>query len=225
MAYTYKGLHKLTVANKTYNGTGLIISGQTTKSYTLNVDIESECAGIMFHPTTLYKLTQLNVSQINDKHIPLEEVSKPLFNTINSFFLRKLKGEEALNALESDIKKLPLTINNHTRNVDKAIAIINKKDGQISINDLLEEIPVSQKTLETKFKEMVGLTPKKYARLYRFSRLMKMYEQRQLKFKDLVEMYNFHDISHFSKEFKYFMNESPKSYFKNESELIKKYLK
>ena len=225
ISYTHKGTHKVSVDDEIYNVKDISISGQTKKSYLLNINEETECYGIRLHPTALYKLTQLDVSIINDKHIPLSEFSKPLYNTLNTFFAKKLKHKEALIALELLFKELPVTINRHTDNVDNALAIIMDKKGKISINDLLEKIPVSQKTLETKFKLMVGLTPKKYARLYRFSMLMKKYNEKELKFRDLVEMYNFHDGSHFSKEFKYFMNESPKAYFKNESELIKKYLK
>jgi AraC-like DNA-binding protein len=225
IAYTYKGSHRVTVDDKVYNVKNLIITGQTKKTYLLNIDKETKCCGILFHPTALYKLTQLDVSTINDKHIPLSDFSKPLNNILNAFFARNLGGEEAVEALETLLKNLPLTINNHTNNVDKALAIINQKDGQISINELLQDIPVSQKTLETKFKQMVGLTPKKYARLYRFCMLMRQYGENKLKFKDLVEIYNFHDNSHFTKEFKFFMKQSPKSYFKNESEFIKKYLK
>lgn len=225
VSYTYKGLNKISVNGENYNAKDIVISGQTKKSYLLNIDEETECFGIRFHPTALYKLTQLDVSTINDKHIPLSQFSLPLYNTLNTFFSKKVNIEEALKDLQSILKELPLKINNHTENVDNALAIINNKKGKISVNDLLEKIPVSQKTLETKFKLMVGLTPKKYARLYRFSMLMKKYNEKELKFKDLIEMYNFHDGSHFSKEFKYFMNQSPKAYFKNESELIKKYLK
>ena len=225
MAYTFKGLHKITVGDTIYNAKNLIVSGQNKKSYLLNIDEETECIGIMFHPTALYKLTNLDVSTLNNKHITLSEFSQPLYNTLIGFFNKMLCGENALKALENLLKEQSLIINNHTENVDRALAIINKKGGRISINDLIDEIPVSQKTLETKFKQMVGLTPKKYARLYRFGSLMKKYNQDGLKFKDLVEMYNFHDGSHFSKEFKHFMNQSPKAYFKNESEFIKKYLK
>ncbi|WP_034059480.1 helix-turn-helix domain-containing protein [Lacinutrix jangbogonensis] len=225
IAYTFKGLHKITVGDKIYKAKNLIITGQTKKSYFLNIDQETECIGIIFHPTTLYKLTKLDVSTLNNKHLPLSEFSKALDNTLISFFNKMLSGENSLKALEELIKEQPLEINNHTENVDRALAIINQNGGQISINNLLEKIPVSQKTLETKFKQMVGLTPKKYARLYRFCLLIKKYNEKKLKFKDLVEMHNFHDSSHFTKEFKYFMNQSPKAYFKNESEFIKKYLK
>ena len=225
LAYTFKGLHKITVGDTVYNAKNLIVSGQNKKSYLLNIDEETECIGIMFHPTALYKLTNLDVSTINKKHVSLSEFSKPLYNILIPYFNKKLKGENALKTLETLLKQQKLTINSHTKNVDTALSIINKKRGQISINDLLIEIPVSQKTLETKFKQMVGLTPKKYARLFRFGSLMKKFNEKELKFKDLIEMYNFHDGSHFSKEFKHFMNQSPKAYFKNESEFIKKYLK
>ncbi|MGB1210719.1 MAG: helix-turn-helix domain-containing protein [Lacinutrix venerupis] len=225
MAYTYKGLHKITVGEKVFNGKELIVSGQIKKSYLLNVDEETHCQGILLHPTTLYKLTKLDVSTLNDKHIPLSVFSQSLHNILNPFFVKKMNGDNALKALEDIIKKQPLTLNNHTKNVDKALAIINKKEGKISINNLLEQIPVSQKTLETKFKLMVGLTPKKYARLYRFGLLMRKCNEKELSFKDLIEMYNLHDSSHFFKEFRYFMNQSPKSYYKNESDFIKKYLK
>ncbi|WP_452223363.1 helix-turn-helix domain-containing protein [Lacinutrix chionoecetis] len=225
LTHTSKGMNKMLVDDKIYTSEKLIISGQSTKSYLLNVDEETKCCGLLLRPTTFYKLTQQNVSKLNNKHVPLQNISKSLFETFNTFFLENNSGGKALKNIETLIKKLPLTIDKDTENVDNAIAIINRRKGKISINDLLEHIPVSQKTLELQFNKIVGLTPKKYARLYRFSLIMKKYNASDLKLKDLVEMYNFHDASHFIKEFKYFMNESPKSYFKNESELIKKYLK
>lgn len=221
MTFTYKGLHKITVGETLFTAKDLIVTGQTKKSYLLNIDEETECVGIIFHPSALYKLSKLDVSTINNKHLPLSEFSKPLYNILMPFFNKMLSGEDALKALEELLKKQPLHINNHTENIDLAIDIINKRGGQISISDLLEQIPVSQKTLETKFKQIVGLTPKRYARLFRFTLLMKKYNENELKFKDLVEIYNFHDGSHFSKEFKYFMNQSPRAYFENESEIIK----
>ncbi|WP_452597659.1 helix-turn-helix domain-containing protein, partial [Pontimicrobium sp. MEBiC01747] len=72
---------------------------------------------------------------------------------------------------------------------------------------------------------IVGVTPGKYIKLYRFLKLMRKYASKPIKFKDLIFMYDYYDESHFLKEFKLFMKESPKEYFKKDNTFMKEYLK
>lgn len=95
----------------------------------------------------------------------------------------------------------------------------------LQVTDLLKIVSLSQKSLEVKFKKIIGLTPGKYIRLIRFIKLMRKYENKKIAINDLIYMYNYYDHSHFIKDFKLFMSESPKEYFKKEYPLIKAYSK
>ena len=121
--------------------------------------------------------------------------------------------------------ELPLIENRNTTAIDKVIDIIHEKEGMLSVNELLGNIPFGQKTLETQFKKIVGLTPSKYIRLHRFLNLMRQFEKNTLSLKDLIYMYDYYDESHFNRDFKSFTSKTPKQFFKNEYVIVKEALK
>ncbi len=203
----------------------LSLSGQYSQAYNFEVNTASKIVGIALHPTALYKLTGQNMHSLTNKHIALKTISKQLATSLLPLFQHNLNKKPALEAFQIALKELPITTTKHTKNIDYAIKYIRKKEGLLTVTDLLNIIPVSQKTLEIKFKEIIGMTPGKYIKLYRFLKLMRKYASKPIKFKDLIFMYDYYDESHFYKEFKLFMKESPKEYFKRDNSFLKEYLK
>ncbi|CAM1354101.1 helix-turn-helix domain-containing protein [Tenacibaculum insulae] len=204
----------------------LIVTGQFNSSYHYFVNSTVHNIGANLHPTALYKILGTDISLITNQHLQVENINKKLFNEFSSIFLE----------YENDIVKLIKAIIKHTNNlnlfidkdvnfIDTAIDYILEKEGMIQVLDLLTVVPLSQKSLETKFKKIIGLTPGKYIRLIRFIKLMRKYEGKEIDINDLIYMYNYYDHSHFIKDFKLFMAESPKEYFKKEYPLIKAYSK
>ena len=203
----------------------LSLTGQCIHAYNLEVNVPTKIVGVALHPTALYKLTGQNISHLTNKHVALEAVSKQLATTLLSLFKSNGNKKTILETFELTLKELPITTSKHTKNIDFAIKYIRKKEGLLNVTDLLNSIPVSQKTLEIKFKEIIGITPGKYIKLYRFLKLMSKYASNSVKIKDLIFMYDYYDESHFSKEFKLFMKASPKEYFKKDNSFLKEYLK
>ena len=91
--------------------------------------------------------------------------------------------------------------------------------------DIVDEILISQKSLEIYFKKIVGLTPGRYIRQFRFLNLMKKHLSKEIDLKDLINKYNYYDSSHFAKDFKLFMNQDLKSFFKQDYTLIEKLIR
>ncbi|WED43847.1 helix-turn-helix domain-containing protein [Legionella cardiaca] len=73
----------------------------------------------------------------------------------------------------------------------------------------LEEISgYTIRTIERRFKELVGLTPKKFLLLKRFQSAVKFLNE-GLSWKDIVEKCNYYDQAHFINDFKEFSNMTP----------------
>lgn len=204
----------------------LILSGQFYEGYDFVANKEGYALGFNLKPTTLYKILRKDVSQFTDKISLFKDVDKKLHKDLEDIFLKN-KG----NKLKT-VKEIFLYFDNFTieqdlnvNHIDLALEYIEQKQGLLSVNDLLKEVPFSQKTLEVQFKKVIGLTPGKYIRLFRFMKLMRNYESKEVKIKDLLYMFNYYDNSHFNRDFKVFMKQSPKSFFKQDYPLIKKYLK
>ena len=181
---------------------GSTLTGQFYGTYNLNVNEPGSSFGVTFHPTALHKLTNLDISTFSNKHVPLQTICPEIYNTLNPLFLEyKNQPEQLTNYLKQALNSYDLQYNNNIKHIDKSIALIKNKEGMVTVLDILKEIPLSQKTLETQFKKIVGLTPGKYIRMFKFLKLMRKYGSKEIDLKDLIYMYNYHDESHFTQGF------------------------
>ena len=226
ISYIYSG-NQYTIQNKSKKELkGLTIFGQFIKSYPVVVDNVGLCCGISFKPTTLFKLTNIDLSKITNQHLPLDSLKPNLSKKLKTIFLNYQDNYENLfKEISIFLNSLPILEDKKTIIIDHVILLINKKEGLISVNDILKTIPFGQKTLETEFKKMVGITPGKYIQIKRFLNLMRKYEKGQIELKDLIFMYDYYDESHFAKDFKLFTSNSFKNYFKEDYIIVKQALK
>lgn len=211
--------------NVTTKLSGLYVSGQFNKAFNHSSKSTGLTFGLELHPTALYKMLHTDVSVLSNKHQPLIEINNELGLKLSQIFTTTKSNEEAFaNKAIYFINNLKLYIDKDTQQIDKAVDFIFKKEGLLQIDELLKIIAFSQKTLETKFKKIVGLTPGKFIKMIRFSSLMRKYHSKEINLNDLIYAYNFYDKSHFLKEFKTFIGQSPKNYFKEDYPLLDQYL-
>lgn len=214
-----------TITHKTETPlTDLVISGQFFRSYQFLTLKASHSFGISFHPTALFKILNTDISELYNKHLQLSQYNNDLYLILKPIIKNSDSSEAIVQNLNDVFKNINLYSNKNTDEIDKAIEIIKQKDGLLNIQEILDEIKISQKTLENQFKKIVGLTPGKYTRLYRFLKLMRRYESQEIDLNDLILMYNYYDRSHFTKDFKLFMQQSPKKYFNTNNRLLNEYL-
>lgn len=215
-----------TIKNKKIYYKDLTLTGQIYSSYYLEINKPSKNIGFAMKPTALYKILDKDISKLNNKHQPLKEVSSNLYEILNPIFLDTKDDDEAfVQSVFQVIDNIPLSKNPALKHIDKAVDYIIEHEGLLKVNDLLKIIPLSQKTLEVQFKKIVGLTPGKFIRKQRFISLMFKYGSKKHNISDLMYMFDYYDSSHFTKDFKMFLGQTPKEYFKQDYPLIQKYLK
>lgn len=219
--YIGTGKQKVIVDNTEILMEGIMVAGQYYRSYNFFTNTITSSIGANLHPTALFKLLNTDISKLENKHANLNKISPDFYNRIRPVFEAHLNPKETIKILNNFLLNEPLTINKNTDYIDNVIEIIRNQDGLVNVNDIVEQINISQKTLETQFKKIVGMTPGKYIRQYRFIKLMRKYESQEIAINDLLYMFDYYDRSHFAKDFKLFMNETPKSFFKKDYPLIK----
>lgn len=94
--------------------------------------------------------------------------------------------------------------------VSHACKLIVDNRGNLSIEQLAQEVWLSKRALEYQFQEQVGLSPKMYCRITRFNALLTRIQNDTVNdFQELVDHYNYFDQAHLIKEFKFFSGNPP----------------
>lgn len=219
--YIRNGSQKVIVDTIKSSMKGLMVTGQYSRSYKFYTNSITSSIGVSLHPTALYKLLNTDISKLENTHINLNTIHPEFYNRILPLFKANQCPKIIIKNLNIFFSNTPLTTDTNTNKIDEAINIIRDKDGILGVTDILDRIDISQKTLETQFKKIVGLTPGKYIRLYKFIKVMRQYEKQETDIKALIYKFEYYDRSHFAKDFKLFMKETPKSYFKQDYPMIK----
>ena len=89
------------------------------------------------------------------------------------------------------------------------------------LEDISRRLHISQRQFERKFKEQIGITPKRYQRLMRIRKVMHTLEQyKSLDLTSVAYYCGYYDQAHFIKDFKQITGKSPSVYRQNEQQLL-----
>jgi AraC-like DNA-binding protein len=101
----------------------------------------------------------------------------------------------------------------HNEPVFSAIQYVIHSCEAINIRQLSSMFCMSERTLERRFKEYAGLSPKLLSRIIRFKAALNNYGNRHKTLTDIAYECGYYDQSHFINDFKAFSGYHPKQYF------------
>jgi AraC-like DNA-binding protein len=187
-----------------------LIAGQLVKPLNIRATGTSGVFGIKFTPTGLWRLFQVKMNALSNDVIDANAIVQKLrYHQINErLHASKLKQEKVLvveNVLMGFLSSSRRAV------ADPFIQRIIESKGQLQIARLCKQENISQRKLERCFAEEVGVSPKMYARIIRFSAAFKLLQQRDLNRIDVAYLAGYFDQSHFNKDFKAFSGEDPQS--------------
>ena len=96
-----------------------------------------------------------------------------------------------------------------------AVKSICSEKGNVNIRQIAKHACLSQRQFERNFKNLVGFTPKSFARLVRFKSLVDNYTKREQTLTEIACDFGYYDQSHFIHDFKQFSGYNPKAYFRD----------
>lgn len=158
------------------------------------------------------------MSLISNQTVSLDDVIKQKSGSINEQLKLAVNNTKRIHVIE----KFLLSLLNNPSPYDQTDLIIqdlHKSQGQISIQDLSASHKISQRKMERLFLERVGLSPKLYSRLIRFTYVFKLLNQQSLSKAEISYLSGYFDQAHFNKEFREFTGESPEAYFDQDHSL------
>jgi AraC-like DNA-binding protein len=187
-----------------------LLAGQIDKHFYLENTGTSGIFGIKLQPTALTNLFGLNMKDLTNTVIDLSLVKEIPIKALSDILISCATHAEKIDAankyFETGIPNIP-----PRSGIDKALKKAIEQHGLISVKELSELAEVGERQLENLFRKYVGLSPKLYARIIRFSYIFELIKENKT-WSDLAYEAAFYDQSHFIRNFKAFTGENPADY-------------
>ena len=196
-------------------------TGQVTAPMTGNIRSNEKIVMVFIQPCGLYQFFGINMSLLTNTSMPLhellgEEVANPLIDQLknaddhismieilNAFFLSHLPPFEIVPSVKI------------------AIDYIHQEKGNVSIKDIERNCYITPRSLERYFKIYIGLSPKDYAKIYRFKCLMNyIHENPGVNWSTLCEENGYYDQAHLTRYFTRYLKIKPTEMVKVDMDYI-----
>jgi len=198
------------------------IDGITKYPSYLQFDKELYIIGVRFKTAGAYVFYEEDMDSFLDKNTHFKNSETWPLDTLYNALIQTSSIKERITLIEALlIKKLQ---DSKKKNAPWTFTLIQKvieRKGDISLESLCTEFNISIRQLERTFKKEVGMSPKIYIRIIRMRYAKELLSK--LKVESLTTTAHetgFFDQAHFTREFKFFMSETPKNYYKNKLSMV-----
>jgi AraC-like DNA-binding protein len=169
--------------------------------------------GVHFKPWGLAPFLSLPAVELRDRPVTVEEVwGRPIIAELRDRLATAAGPQEMLMLLEDELMRrvgetAGLRLVRHTSSVIAAAT------GAVAIGDLSVAAGVSSTHLAQRFKEVIGVTPKRLARTYRFAAAVRAIDPAgPVDWLELAGRAGYYDQAHFGHDFRAFTGLTPTRY-------------
>ena len=177
--------------------------------------------GVRFKPYGMAPFFGISMSDFPTPFALKGQVLDPFIGTLEQVLWSVDNFEERISFLNVELSKRIGGIMHPDKLVKAAVTIMIKHGGNLKIGKLLEQLCVSKSTLEKKFQEHVGLSPKILCNILRFNSIV--YSRQSDPAPSLTELSykkGFFDQAHLVHNFRSFTGLPPGRFFRQDNRLI-----
>lgn len=187
----------------------IVVIGPMYSRVNLIVAKRLRAVRVDFHPSGLYRLLGIPLTQLFDEGFDATDIFGQEMHVINEQLVNAPDNESRRHIVEqfllSKINRLKTTLP-----FDDAIRSLIRHDGNIAIEKIASLACLSLRQFERKCAERIGMSPKSFARIARFSRAYRLKEARPgLSWTQIAHEAGYFDQMHFIRDFKQFAGVTP----------------
>lgn len=182
---------------------------------------------VVFQPNGIHQLLGIPANEFHDAIVSVEDVFDEKIRTLQESLFQQNNSTRVL-LLNSFFKSLIATKPASNQFIiDHSLQFIINNKGHFSIKQLVEYTGYTERHLERKFKECIGLNPKKFGNVVRLHHFLKLLKNKSDDTNLTTICYDagFSDQSHLIKEFKKHTGITPTEYFYNTRKLTNNLIK
>lgn len=207
LIFHYGDPYRISIDGTWTTQTRTLLAGQIDKHFFLENSGRSGIFGIKLRPTALTSLFGLDMKTLTNRVVDLTSLTNIPIRELGEILTGSASHDTKINAANAFFEKIPSTPSPVGNVVNKII----DNHGMIAVNEMAGIAGVGERQLENLFKKYVGLSPRLYARIIRFSYIFELIHEKKT-WSDLAYEAAFYDQSHFIRNFRDFTGENPAGY-------------
>jgi AraC-like DNA-binding protein len=185
----------------------------STRAWEFGYPLRTRSVGVHFKPWGLAPFLPMTAAELCDRPVTIEQVwGRPAIAELRDRLATAYGPHQMLTLLEEELLRrlrdtAGLGLVRHTSSVIAATS------GAVAIDQLRVAAGVSSTHLAQRFKEIIGVTPKRLARNYRFATtVLSINPAEPIDWADLASSAGYFDQAHFGHEFREFTGLAPTWY-------------
>jgi AraC-like DNA-binding protein len=217
----FQPLHKGILCQDDKKMSDVFVFGQTTKHAELHLTGSFDMLGIYFYPNALKAIFGFNPGELTNSCLDLNDLAKRKEQQISEQLLNTASVHEQFDILFAYLTQQIRDNYRHNHTMEYAMAQILKSKGGVSLKEVQKYLQLSERSMERRFKEYIGISPKLFSRICRFqASLLNLRNNNFNKLTDIAYEHDYADQSHFIRSFKEFAGVSPLHYQKRSQEIV-----
>jgi AraC-like DNA-binding protein len=206
---------------------GSFLYGQLNSFKDIYSDNEIALVIVVFQPYGINQLLQIPANEFHDSIISTDVIFGQKGISLEERLSEQNNNDEKIKLLNQFFRTLISKKSESNQLINNSLDFILANKGYFSVKQLVDHTGYTERHLERKFKECIGLNPKKFGnvvRLHHFLKLLK-YKSEDLNLTAICYDAGFSDQSHLIKEFKKQTGITPTEYLHNTGKLASNLLK
>jgi len=200
----------------------LFLYGQSTTHVETSLQGKFSTVGVVFYPHVLKAIFGLDANDLTDTCMDLDHQARK-----QGFHLVEMLSGSRSNTGKIEILSsyLLYLLEKNSSQADSrmefALTQILQSKGNISMKELNDQLCLSERSVERRFKQYVGVSPKLFARICRFqASLIQIRNNEFSKLSDIAYENEYADQSHLIRTFREFAGVSPNKYQKQAMSIV-----
>ncbi len=209
IVFHFKNLPQINTIIKQYLPPFFIVPLSQKAQY-ISLHGQNDCMIITCKPTVLSRILNINLKPNNNIYINLP---KQLFEPVWTELKHTKNNISRINIFNNFIKNI-YPFKYIPDETDRNYDIFLQKAINTNLHEIVKELAISERTLQRRFSNRVGTTPKMLLRIIRINYLWDIItKEKTIDYHDLVFLGNYFDQTHLIKDFKSITGETPKVFF------------